>query len=341
MKRRDKKISLIIFLVLLVVLVVSCGPAFGSLSPIYQTLTPLNASVKGTLTARAGQADSNQDLSTAIAKATSEAISVYSTQTAVGDVNSPSHLATATAIAPVVAELPFYGIDPAEGYVAWLHKPVSIDLQGFQQTGFANDFQNITGANFVMAADITWHTFNSASGCGFMFRSNGDTNQPSQYMVLITRVSSGQMAFLALANGKVANYHSFYPKNKDKSFNWFNDATNRLGIVVRGNLVDMYTNDELIGEVDVTQPPSQSISAPPKPELPAGATDAQVQDFNNQLNQSNSSMDILNAQLSQAKQNFTTSNTVLTDGFLGFIGLSQSGTMTCKFSNAWLFTLVK
>jgi hypothetical protein len=52
-------------------------------------------------------------------------------------------------------------------------------------------------------------------------------------------------------------------------------------------------------------------------------------------------MDILNGELSQAQKNFTTSKAVLTDGFLGFIGLSQSGSMTCKFQNAWLFNLVK
>lgn len=341
MKRRERISFLLASLLLVVLAAVACGPR-ANLLPIYQTLTPMSASVKGTITARASQAGNGDVLATAIANATSEAEQVFGTQTAVGDVNSPSHLATSTAIAPAMAELPSYGIDPGQGYVAWLHPPVTIQLQGFQQTGFANNFQNITASNFVMAADITWHTFDSASGCGFMFRSNGDKNQPSQYMVVISRVSSGQMAFLATVNGKVANYHSFFPRQKDKSFNWANDSTNHVAVVARGNIIDMYTNEELIGEVDVTQPPDPvSISAPPTPELPAGANNSQVQDFNNQLNQSSASMGVLNGQLSQAQTNFSSSKAVLTDGFLGFVGLSQSGTTTCKFSNGWLFNLVK
>lgn len=261
------------------------------------------------------------------------------TQTAVAALNEPSRLATATAIAPVVAELPRYGIDPAHGYVAWLHDPATIDLQGYQQTGYANDYQNITAGNFVIAADITWNTFNSVSGCGFMFRSNADTNQPSQYLVLITRVASGHLAFLGMADGKIANFRTFFPKDKDKSFSWLNGATNRLAVVARGKLIDLYTNGALIGQVDVTQPPSVLIPHPPAFELPPGATEAQVQDYNNQVAQTNSGIDQLNIQLSQAIKNFTTSNVVLTDGFLGFMGMSQSGSMVCTFEDAWLFIL--
>ncbi len=341
MTGRVKTPLLISIFIFLAVFAGACGSNAGISSFTMQTLTPMSASVKGTITARAENANSNDDLANAIATATSEANGVHATQTVVAALNAPSRLATATAIAPVVAELPRYGIDPAAGYVAWLHPPVTINLQGFQQTGFANNFQNITASDFVMAADITWHTFNSASGCGFTFRSNGDTNQPSQYIVLISRVASGQMAFLAMVNGKIANDRSFFPRDKDKSFNWFNDATNRLAVVARGKLIDLYTNGVLIGEVDVTQPPDTTIAPPPTPELPAGATDAQVQDLNNQLSQMNGGMDLLNGQLSQAQKNFSTSNVILTDGFLGFVGLSQSGSMNCKFENAWLFNLLK
>ncbi len=341
MSRRGKITFLATAWVALAIIVTACGNSPQVLSPMMETLTPMSASVRGTLTARAGQVDNNGDLSTAVAGATAEAQVVYATQTAAGDISSPSTVATATAIAPVMAELPRYGIDPSEGYVAWLHPPVTIHLQGSQQTGYANDFQNVTAADFVMAADITWHTENSTSRCGFMFRSNGDTNQPSQYTVVITRVASGHLAFLSTVNGKITNFQSFYPEDKDKSFNWFNDSTNRLAIVVRGKLVDMYTNGQLIGEVDVTQPPSTAIAPPPAPQLPANATSTQVQDYNNQLSQMGSGMNILNGEMAQAQTNFSSSNSILTDGFLGFVGLSQSGTTDCKFENGWLFNLVK
>jgi hypothetical protein len=317
----------------------ACGSISKNVDSISLTLTPMSASVKGTATANAGNASSSDELATAVSRATSQAGNIYATQTALGALNEPSRLATATAIAPVVAELPRYGIDPSQGYVAWLHNPVTIDLQGYQQTGYANDFQNITASDFVMAADITWNTFNSTSGCGFMFRSNADTNQPSQYVILITRVASGHLAFLGMADGKIANFRTFYPKDEDKSFSWFNDATNRLAVVARGKTIDLYTNGVLIGQVDVSQPPTAMIPPPPAFDLPSGATDAQVQDYNNQISELNNGIGELNAQLSQALQNFTTSNVILTEGFLGFVGMSQSGSMVCKYTNAWLFII--
>jgi hypothetical protein len=342
MNRRERITLLAFAVVFMTTVVVSCGSKAGSLDPISQTLTPMSEQVMGTITARAGNVDKNDDLAVAIAKATSQAQIVYGTETAVAALNEPARLATATAIAPVIAELSFYGIDPSDGYVAWLHPPVTIDLQGYQQTGYANNFQNVTASDLVMAADITWHTFNSASGCGFMFRSNGDTNKPSQYIVLISRLASGHMALLGMTNGELSNFHSFYPKSEDKSFNWFNDATNRLAIVVHGDLVDLYTNQHYVGQVNLKDPPEDFNTSPPPPELLPGATDQQKQDYQNILSQSGSGMDFLSGELASAKKNYAaTGGKVLQDGFLGFIGLSQSGTMTCKFENGWLFNLVK
>ena len=328
-------------LVAIFILGTSCGQGVSRLDSISQTLTPMSASVKGTATARAEDLGSKNDLATAIVKATAQAGIIFGTQTAIADINEPSRLATATAIAPVNAELPPYGLDPSQGYVAWLQGPVTIDLQGYEQTGYANDYQNITASNFAMAADITWNTFNSSSGCGFMFRSNADTNEPSQYLVLITRVASGHLAFLGMADGKIANYRTFFPKDEDASFSWFNDATNRLAVVARGQYIDLYTNGTLIGQVDVSKPPSALIPKAPAFDLPSGATEAQKEDYNNQVSQLNDGIDDLNGQLSQALMNFTTSNVILTDGYMGFVGMSQSGSMTCNFTNAWLFMLVK
>jgi hypothetical protein len=339
MIRKPTLYLLIVNFTFTLLLGVACGSGAKTLDSISLTLTPKSASVRGTATARTENSGSGDELATAIAKATSQAGMIYASQTAEAGLNEPSRLATATAIAPIVAELPRYGIDPAQGYVAWLHDPVTINLQGYEQTGYANDFQNITASDFVMAADITWNTFNSVSGCGFMFRSNGDTNKPNQYVVLITRVASGHLAFLGMVDGKIANYQSYFPKDKDKSFTWFNEATNRLAIVVRGTTIDLFTNGMLIGQADVTQPPSSLNLSPPAFDLPEGATDSQVQDYRNQLSQTTGGFDEINAQLSQARKNFSTSNVVLTNGFLGFVGMSQSGSMICTFDDAWLFII--
>jgi outer membrane lipopolysaccharide assembly protein LptE/RlpB len=327
-------------LVALILLSLACGFGTSQLDAMSQTLTPLSAIVKGSATARAaGDTGASDELATAIVKATVRSQEIYTTQTVRASLSDASKLATATAIAPVVAELPLYGVDPGQGYVAWMHEPATIELSGYQQNGFVNDYSQITAKDFVMASDITWNTKNSLSGCGFMFRSNGDKNKPSQYMVVISRFASGHLAFTATVDGDISNVRTFFPKDEDKSFNWFNDSTNRLTVVARGPLLDIYTNGVLVGQVDTTQPPPSSIGIPPQIVLPAGANSQQVQDYQDQLAQYNDTNQELALQLAAAKRNFSKNKAILTDGLLGFLGISQSGQMKCTFDNAWLFII--
>jgi hypothetical protein len=118
---------------------------------------------------------------------------------------------------------------------------------------------NVTAADFALAADITWDTQYGGSGCGFMFRSDGDKNKPNQYMVIATRFANGHVIFSALADGELANIHEFYPRDDDRSFDAQNGTTNRLAVVARGNLIEIYTNGVKIGEVDTTQPPTLPV----------------------------------------------------------------------------------
>jgi hypothetical protein len=325
-------------LALILLLSLACSLGTPALDPMSQTLTPMNAAVEETLTARANEVGSaGDDLATAVVEATAKSQVIYTTQTARASLNDASRLATATVIAPVVAELPRYGVDASQGYVAWLHQPVEIALQGYQQMDFANDYPQITAKDFVIASDIQWNTKNSMSGCGFMFRSNGDRNNPSQYMVIITRFASGHAAFTALVDGEIANFHDFFPKTEDSSFSWKNDATNRLAVVAKGPMIYIYTNGVLVGEVDTTQPPPDMAMSPPSMDSIPGAD--QLDDYQDQVSQYGGATDIISGQLAAAKRNFAKTRPFLTDGLLGFLGLSQSGTMECMFSDSWLFIL--
>jgi hypothetical protein len=306
------------------------------------TLTPMSAIIAGTATARHEEENSSNDkLATAIAKATSESGGIFATQTAYASLNDVSRLATSTAIAPVIAELPRYNVQPDEGYVAWIHAPAEIKLHGYQQSGYVNDYPQITAADFVLASDIFWHTRNSDSGCGFMFRSNGDQNKPTQYSILMTNTAGGYVGFLASLEGELANIGTFFPSSQDHSFNGLNDATNRLAIVVRGNLIDIYTNGVWIGQVDVTKPPDPYMPRPPAPSLPPNATQAQRQQFNQQLGRQDSDLNAINNQITTALKNFKEGQAVFTEGLLGMVGMSQSGDMTCTFNNTWLFIFNK
>ena len=337
----DKKfIPLLMVLFVLLSLAAGCGARQPDSMAL--TLTPLSAAVAGTATAQAENVGGVTDqLSTAVAKATSQSADIYATETARGSLNSASNLATATVIAPVVAELPRYNIDPGRGYVAWVHKPVTIDLNGYQQSGYANDYSQVTAKNFVMAADITWYTFNSLSACGFMFRSNGDRNKPSQYMVIITRFATGYLAFTATVNGENSNMRTFYPPQQDKSFNWLNNSTNRLAIVVNGALIDVYTNGVMIGEIDTTKPPPDSMQSPPSFQPPKNGTPQQLQEYQNLMGQNGQNISLVQSQMSDAKMNFAKNKPIFSEGLLGFVDVSQSGESKCTFSNGWLFMLTR
>lgn len=336
--RRQHLLLLSLFAILLIL---ACGigskPQLDSFS---QTLTPMSALIRETATARAVEENgSGSDLATAVSKATEKALGIYATQTARGELNEPARLATTTAIAPIVAELPRYGVDPGEGYVAWIHQPVTIDLYGYQKTGYANDYPQITAKDFVMAADIKWNTKNSISGCGFMFRSDGNQNTPSQYVIIMTRTAEGHLAFLALMHGEISNYREYYPLNDDRSFQWVNDSMNRLAVVARKNIIDVYTNGVLIGEIDITQPPPDKKLQFPNLQVPGNFLPGQLQQFQEMQSQNEEANSTIEEQLGDAKKNFKKNQPFLYDGLLGFLGLSQSGHMVCDFTNAWLFII--
>jgi len=325
-----------------VFLLFACAPAPASSPGLFQTLTPLSEAVRATATARAIEAASGGDtLATAVFNATQQADVIYATQTARAALYEPERLATASAIAPMVAELPRYGVGPGDGYVAWLHHPVTIELVGYQQTGHATDYPLITAADFVVATDITWNTVSGTAGCGFLFRSDGDSEQPTQYMILLERIAGGRITFGATVKAELSNYHDFYPKDNDPSFDWFNDATNRLALVVRGNLIDIYTNGTFVGQVDITAEPPVAAAPPPESQLPPGATEEQRRQHEEQIAQNSQAMQQVSVKIAEARQNFTENQPFFYDGFIAFLAATDSGTATCTFENAWLFILEK
>lgn len=326
-------------LTLLLLMVITGGCGTRKLDAISQTLTPMTASVRGTATARAEDMGGGDTLETAIVVATQRAQEIYATQTVQAALNEPARLATITAMAPVVAELPLYGLDISDGYVAWMHNPAIIELTGYMTNGYANDYPLVTAADFVLAADIKMDTIGSMSGCGFMIRSNGDQDEPDQYSVLITRVATGYMAFMATADGNLANFQYFFPKDKDKSFNWQNNETNRLAVVAQGNILDLYTNGHLVAEIDTTAPPPGIVPTLPQVTLPPGATAEQLADYNNLYAQYDATIAMINSQIVEAEHNFAAGHPVYTDGMLGMVAFNQSGHMICQYENAWLFIL--
>jgi hypothetical protein len=303
------------------------------------TLTAISLGIAGTATAEKANASNAGDLATAQAEATQQSQEISATQTAQLADRDETKLATATVSAPIIAELPTYGLDASSGKVGWIHDPLTLDVSGYQQFAYGNDFMNVTAKNFVLAADLTWDTQYGDSGCGFMFRSNGDKQKPDQYMLIATRFANGRVIFTAVADGELANLRHFYPKDADRSFQWQNGTTNRIAIVARDNLIEIYTNRVKIGEIDTTQPPKQPI-LPPKPAPPIDKTDIpgqnlyedQLEEYQNIIQQSQANFQI-------AKTNFQEGKSVFTDGFLSMLAVTQGGRTECKFDKAWLWLL--
>lgn len=330
--------TLFILTLLSIVILPGCNLA-GSDEQPNPTLTAMSEAIARTATASSQQDTSTNDLATAQAEATALSQEIFATQTAQLADRDEFQLATATVAAPILAELPQYGLDTDSGHAGWVHNPLTLELSGYHDYTYGNDYMNITAGDFVLAADITWDTQYGGSGCGFMFRSNGDQNNPNQYMVIATRFANGRVIFSALADGELSNIHDFYPKDQDRSFDWQNGTTNRLAVVARGNMVEIYTNGVKIGEVDTTQPPGQPV-LPAAPNPPADQTDqSALKSYQAQLKEHQDISQQASSNYQTALANNKTRQAVFEDGFLAMIALSESGHTVCNFDKAWLWLL--
>ena len=301
----------------------------------------LAQSIASTQTADAVEENSSNDLATAQAAATQTSQNIQATQGVAASTKDIDQKATTTAEAPVRAAIPFYNLDPNQGSVGWVHPPAKIELQGKNQYGYANEFMQTIVEDFAISADVTWDTQYGASGCGFMFRSDGDQNKPNQYMLIASRLGNGHVIFSALADGEMANVHDFYPRDTDKGFSAENGSTNRITVVGKGNIFEIYTNGVKIGEVDTTQPPT-SPKLPAKPTLPADQNNPSEMDkYRKQLEEYQDMVSQVNTNYGIALNNYKKTDAVFDKGFVAMIGVSESGKTMCQFDNAWLWLIDK
>ena len=106
------------FLLAMLLIVPACGIS-GDEDPARQaTLDAISNQVYATGTAGAQGIDAASMAETA--------------QAALG-IDPAAQTATAAAFAPILAELPQYGVQPTEGKLGWVHPPVSLDASGYHQ----------------------------------------------------------------------------------------------------------------------------------------------------------------------------------------------------------------
>lgn len=158
--------------------------------------------------------------------------------------------ANADAMAPILAELPTYGVDPSEGHLGWIHDPALLTAEEHMDYAYLNEHASKIAEDFVISGDITWNTQTGIAGCGFVLRSNGNIDALEEYLVLISRGSNGALAFIKQQPGNQVQETPFdNVENIDPNFEWQNDFTNRLTVVARGDTFSIYTNGVYIGQV--------------------------------------------------------------------------------------------
>ena len=227
-----KKDSFPLKLALIMALMTACA---GGPSAQEQTAQALGQSVAQTATAAAASGfNPGANLETAQALATGEGAASAATQTFQAGLSAEAQAATDAAVAPILAELPKYGVDPTEGHMGWIHPSVSLTVEGFEQYDYINHFIATVATDFVVSVDITWNTQGGLAGCGLVLRSDGNEDALSQYLAIATRSGNGRVIFSSMDQGKVKNAVDLYAYGLDKTFQWRNDTTNNLTVVARG-----------------------------------------------------------------------------------------------------------
>jgi hypothetical protein len=293
-----------------------------------------------TVTAEASKTeDTNNPLKTAQVEATEQYQALEATQEANNALNSESQRATQAAEAPIKGELALYDVDPEKGHVAWIHPPVTLEIDSYMAIDYANEYAGTIAADFVISSDITWNTEYGSSGCGYMLRSDGNQNTPNTYLALITRGGSGHLVFGILENGEPDGGYDIFPRDHDRSFDWHNDVTNRFTVIGRGSVFTFYTNGIWVGEIDLNDPPPEPVM-PAKPAKPADQNDKNLMDqYAQQLTE-------YEDQVSQIQDNYAAllgrheSNApVFEKGFISLVTVAESGHTVCQFDNAWLWLI--
>jgi len=332
MKRNTQLATLVLILGSL-----SCNLGSGSTAK-QSTLDAISASVRQTATYQAA-GNQNVGVETAQVQATAFSQSVAATQAAQAAMGGAGNATTATAVAPILAELPKYGVDPNAGQMGWIHPPATLEVEGYMKYDYVNQFIATVAKDFVVSSDIYWDTQYGTSGCGFVLRSDGNKNALNQYMAILTRGASGHLVFAFMVNGKVLTGRDIYAYGRDPNFVWGNLVTNRLTVVGRGSNFEIYTNGTLIGKIDTSKPPAlPSLPEPPKkPDNPADLK--AMEEYQKKLAEHDQVVEDMTANYNARQGELSNANTVFERGFIALVVLSESGRTKCEFNNTWLWLM--
>jgi hypothetical protein len=339
MKNRIVLIPLCIVLGLLVALQGCNFSSSESGNNRVATVEALETSVAATVTAAAGQSATTPEVEQAQSTATEQAVVVQATQQVQATTVSVDLSSTQAALAPIAADLSIYGVDSSQGQVGWIQPPMHLEVNQYHGQKFDNKFPTVVAQDFVMSSDITWNTQYGGSGCGFVFRSNGNQQNPSQYMVVATRLAGGHIIFAVMTQGQQMIVKDIYPHLTDPNFNANNGATNRLAVVGQGTTFTIYTNGIKQGTADPNAPlPPLVLPDPPVKPFNTNDTAAmaryqqELAQYKQEVNKLKNEYNTRVALWNKLDKNFPS-------GFTALGVVADSGQTACDFSNAWLWLM--
>jgi hypothetical protein len=340
LSRMKSKARFLSGLLILAAILSACGGGPGAGAPRDATVEAISAAVRGTATVEAAaRLNPNAAVETAQADANLRSQSLDATQAAQAALSDEARAATATAFAPFIADLPKYGVDPEGGRPGWIHPPVTLEVDGYMQYDYVNQFIATVARDFVVSSDITWNTQYGTSGCGFVLRSDGNKNALNQYLTIATRGASGHVLFATMSNGDIVGGRDIYAYGIDPNFNWENNATNRLTVVGRGNTFTIYSNDTLIGEIDPGAPVALP-GIPPPPQQPPDVGDVNAMNlYRSQLAQQQAVATQITADYQSRQREAAGAEKFFERGFVAMVVLSESGRSECTFENTWLWLI--
>lgn len=350
-------IFLVALITTLLIVLSACQKAQPTVEPA--TVVPTTqAPLPATSTATEANLEATQwALETAQAPATQtrQAMEAEATQFVVKLTEDAIAAATAAVSAPMKEELATYGVDSSTGHVGWTNEPVTLSADGYHDSVFTNAHADLPVKDFVVSADITWDTRYSESGCGFSFRSDGNQDTLNQYRVVLTRSTDGHLFYNAISKGKVANISDLYVNLLDTDFDWEVGATNHLAVVVKGNIIRIYSNEKMVGEVDITTPPPKQpvlTGKPVKPEAPSSdelsGKDLQeakkaykqlLEEYNDEMEKYNEQVSKLMNEHNAILNAYSLMEGTFDEGFVEMLAYSSSGSANCQFNNAWLWVI--
>lgn len=304
-----------------------------------EALQALGTRLAATVASQAGAATPDTAIQDAQATATQIAGNLIATQTAQANLDASGVEATASAFSPFEADLNRYGVDPQKGRPGFIHPPVTLKLEEFHSTDFANQYLGTVAEDFVFSSDITWNTQYGTSGCGFVLRSNGDEDFPDQYLLIATRAASGHILFGVMADGELVGGQDFYAYGLDPDFDFQNDATNRIAVVGRGQNFEIYSNGVLIGEVDPNAPLPQP-RLPDPPPLPVDINNPQVKaKFTQAMAEYDLVVQKIKADFAARLNTARQADKNFERGFVAMLAASESGETQCNFDRTFLWLI--